>query len=75
MFQTKFNKEEAAWPSSGRSSGSGRVILPQPVLEMLDCGSDTELELHVEGQRLILSAVGPSDQTTEEPKKRRPPKS
>jgi antitoxin component of MazEF toxin-antitoxin module len=51
------------------------VILPQPIIQMFSWDADTELQLQVEGQKLILSPVGLSDKTTEEPKKRRPPKS
>jgi antitoxin component of MazEF toxin-antitoxin module len=56
----------------GNSKG---VILPLPIIQMLGWTTDTELELQVDGRKLILAPVGERDQTTEEPKKRRPPKS
>jgi hypothetical protein len=41
------------------------VILPQPIINLLGWETGVTLELHVEGRKLILSPIGPSDQATD----------
>jgi antitoxin component of MazEF toxin-antitoxin module len=83
MFIQSPTKEEAALAivrKIGKYGNSSGLLLPQPVMEMLGWETGIEIEMRVEGERLILSRAGSPparhDATTpEEPKKRRPPKS
>lgn len=47
----------------GNSKG---IILPQPVLEMLRWDTDAEVELKIEGKKLVISPVNRRYATTEE---------
>ena len=49
----------------GNSKG---LILPQTVLEMLTWDTDAEVELKIEGKKLVISPVNRRHATTEEAK-------